>query len=298
VDQLSIYTASTASDKSAQEPFSPALFPESNLINAKNITSPLRKKGGMRFEGHRGAGLLEPENSLKAFQRGIDLDLDGIELDTFLSADGVPLVIHGTDDGIAEFKDSSLNIHVNKLHSKELKNMILPNGECIPTLEEVLLLAKNKVCVNIELKEESNKIIRPVLELLIKLDMWDQIIFSSFLHSHKTWLEEGKKELNITQTLEFGFLVWELKDFKEYLDLAVKGDTLNIDIELLQNHEAFILEEMAKAKAKGLRIKYYFGFKIEENNEVYKRLEDLEVDTCIINQPLIRNAYLSQQLAL
>jgi len=300
MDALSISTATTASDKSTDSVFSPGFFPGSNLILAKSNMSPIKKNGGMRFEGHRGAGLLEPENSLKAFQRGIDLDLDGIELDVWISVDGVPIIVHGTDEGVVKFKDSTLDIHVNKIHSKDLKVWELLSGEWIPTLEEVLLLAKNKTKVNIELKEETNKVIRPVLELIAKLDMFDQICFSSFLHSHKTWLEEGKKELDIKENLEFGFLVWQLQDFKEYISLATKGDSLNIDIELLMKHEAFIMEEMDKAREKELKIKYYFGFEIEESNEIYKRLEDLKVDTCIINHPLKSHTYLTvtQQVAL
>jgi len=300
MDALSISTANTASDKSQDSVFSPGFFPGSNLIVAKSYMSPTKRKGGMRFEGHRGAGLLEPENSVKAFQRGIDLDLDGIELDVWMSVDGVPIIVHGTDEGIVKFKDSSLDIHVNKIHTKDLKAWELLSGEWIPTLEEVLLLAKNKTKVNIELKEETNKIIRPVLELITKLDMFDQVFFSSFKHSHKTWLEEGKKELDIKNHLQFGFLVWQLEDFKEYIALAQSGDSLNIDIELLLKHEAFIMEEMDKAREKGLKIKYYFGFEIEENNEIYKRLEDLKVDTCIINHPLKSHAYLTlnQEVAL
>jgi len=300
MDALSISTATTASDKSQDSVFSPGFFPGSTLILAKNNFSPIKKKGGMKFEGHRGAGLLEPENSLKAFQRGIDLDLDGIELDVWVSADGVPIIVHGTDEGIVKFKNTTLDIHVNKIHSKDLKAWELFSGEWIPTLEEVLLLAKNKTRVNIELKEESNKVIRPVLEVLIKLDMLDQVCFSSFLHSHKTWLEEGKKELDIAHELEFGFLVWQTQDFKEYIGLAQKGDSLNIDIELLIKHEAFIMEEIGKAREKELKIKFYFGFEIEETNEIYKRLEDLKVDTCIINHPLKSHSYLTitQEVAL
>jgi len=300
MDALSVSTATTASDKSENSVFSPGFFPGSNLIVAKSNFSPTKKKGGMRFEGHRGAGLLEPENSLKAFQRGIDLDLDGIELDVWMSVDGVPIIVHGTDEGVVKFKDSTLDIHVNKIHSKDIKAWELLSGEWIPTLEEVLLLAKNKTRVNIELKEETNKVIRPVLEVLIKVDMLDQVCFSSFLHSHKTWLEEGKKELDLKQHLEFGFLVWQLQDFKEYIGLAHQGDSLNIDIELLLKHEAFIMEEIGKAREKELKIKFYFGFEIEENNEIYKRLEDLKVDTCIINHPLKSHTYLSisQEVAL
>jgi len=251
----------------------------------------------MRFEGHRGAGLLEPENTLKAFQKAIDLDLDGVELDVWLSADGVPIIIHGTDEGLILFKDTNLNAHVNKVHSKDLKNWTLPTGEYIPTLEEVLVLCKDKVPVNIELKEDNNKCIKPVLEILVRLQMLEQVCFSSFIHANKVWLEEGKRELEIKENLEFGFLVWQNQDFKEYLSIANEGDTLNIDIDLLLKQEAFILEEISKARERKLRIKFYFGFEIQESDELYRRLESMMIDTLIINHPLKSSAYLRQILA-
>jgi len=50
---------------------------------AKPFKSPIRTRKGLKFEGHRGAGLLEAENTLRAFKRAIDLDLDGVELDVY-----------------------------------------------------------------------------------------------------------------------------------------------------------------------------------------------------------------------
>ena len=39
----------------------------------------------MRVEGHRGAGLMEPENTMKAFLKAIELGMDGVELDVIIS---------------------------------------------------------------------------------------------------------------------------------------------------------------------------------------------------------------------
>ena len=44
--------------------------------------------------GHRGAKGYEPENTLISFQKAIDLNVDGIELDVHLSSDGKIMVIH------------------------------------------------------------------------------------------------------------------------------------------------------------------------------------------------------------
>jgi glycerophosphoryl diester phosphodiesterase len=43
---------------------------------------------------HRGASGLAPENTIAAFELGIALGADGVELDVHLSADGRPVVIH------------------------------------------------------------------------------------------------------------------------------------------------------------------------------------------------------------
>lgn len=49
-------------------------------------------------EGHRGS-VIEPENTLIAFQNAIKLGCESIELDIWLSKDKIPVVIHGTDKG-------------------------------------------------------------------------------------------------------------------------------------------------------------------------------------------------------
>ncbi len=43
---------------------------------------------------HRGGARLAPENTLAAFENGLRLGADGLELDVHLSRDGVPVVIH------------------------------------------------------------------------------------------------------------------------------------------------------------------------------------------------------------
>lgn len=49
------------------------------------------------IEGHRGTGLFEAHNSLSSFERAIKMGLDYVELDTWLTADGVVIVIHGVE---------------------------------------------------------------------------------------------------------------------------------------------------------------------------------------------------------
>jgi glycerophosphoryl diester phosphodiesterase len=57
-----------------------------------NVFSPLRRKNkeehGVVICGHRGAGVYEPENTMRAFQKALQLKLVSIEFDvsTFMSS--------------------------------------------------------------------------------------------------------------------------------------------------------------------------------------------------------------------
>ena len=92
--------------------------------------------------GHRGAKGYEPENTLISFQKAIDLNVDGIELDVHLSSDGEIMVIH--DETI----DRTTN---GKGFVKPLYCIGIKKIE-IPTLTEVLDLINQKCFINIELK--------------------------------------------------------------------------------------------------------------------------------------------------
>ena len=97
--------------------------------------------------GHRGAGY-EPENTLKAFQKALDLNADGIELDVHLSADGYLIVIHDeTIDRTTNGKGL-----VNTFSLSELKSFLIDDQYQIPTLNAVFDLVDKKCLINIELK--------------------------------------------------------------------------------------------------------------------------------------------------
>jgi glycerophosphoryl diester phosphodiesterase len=137
--------------------------------------------------GHRGAKKYAPENTIAAFQKALDVGADGFELDTMLSADGVPVVIHDrslarTTNGIG---------FVDKKNVKELK--LLDAGswfsdtfhnERIPLLEEVLAQFGNQAQINIELKNFQNpfnQLPEKICIMIKKFDLSGSILFSSFI---------------------------------------------------------------------------------------------------------------------
>ncbi|MFZ5448391.1 MAG: glycerophosphodiester phosphodiesterase [Thermodesulfobacteriota bacterium] len=99
--------------------------------------------------GHRGAPVEEPENTLKSFQRALDLGVAGVELDVQLTKDGRLAVIHD------ETLDRTTNGRgpVQNLTLAELQRLDAGRGESVPSLEEVFDLVKGRAHLLVELKQ-------------------------------------------------------------------------------------------------------------------------------------------------
>lgn len=128
---------------------------------------------------HRGAKAYEPENTLQAFQKALDLNSDGIELDVHLSSDGHIIVIH--DETID--KMTNAKGHVNSFSLSELKSFRIADQHQIPTLKEVFDLVDKKCFINIELKNTDAliKVVSLIDEYVFdKKWSYEQFIVSSF----------------------------------------------------------------------------------------------------------------------
>ena len=140
--------------------------------------------------GHRGASKYAPENTLTAFNLALQQGAEAFELDTMLTADGIPVVIHDrTVDRTTNGTGKVDQLMVEQLRKLDVGTRFSPNysGEMIPLLEEIFTLFRNKALINVELKNyHSPKDSLPelVIELAKKRGVINQIIFSSFLPSN------------------------------------------------------------------------------------------------------------------
>jgi glycerophosphoryl diester phosphodiesterase len=249
----------------------------------------------MRIEGHRGAGYLEPENSLKAFKKAIELGLEGVEFDVWLSKDDVPIVLHGLEGGIVELEGEVKEL-IGSIESKDLNNYTLKNGEKIPTLAQVLDLCKDKVCLNIEIKETRELVVEKIMDLLQERNMFDQITFSSFVHTHREVLTKDVANRKLTNAVTFGFLMRILNPrLPDYEREPQAGDSLNVDIRYLEKHREECLEHIAQAKSKKMKISFWFPMEYTHEESFYDDLHFIGVDTIITNKPLILNDYFAQK---
>lgn len=109
----------------------------------------LLRRDGLFIGAHRGYSERYPENTLLAVQEGIALGVDLVEVDVYLSRDGVPVIAH--DNHLERCSNGTGNIHNYTL--KELKQLdfgihrgVAYEGLHLPTLEHFKLYARLSGC--------------------------------------------------------------------------------------------------------------------------------------------------------
>ena len=141
---------------------------------------------------HRGGSHLAPENTLAAFRHALTLPIDAIELDVQMSRDGHAIVFHdNTVDKLTNGTGNILDLDFAYLRSLNAAAHFpggWPQPQQIPTLREVLDLAKGHVQAYIEIKPSKRNgtyghypnIAETVLEEVRHAGMLDQVLIISF----------------------------------------------------------------------------------------------------------------------
>ena len=230
------------------------------------------------IEGHRGVNKEFPENTLRAFQNALDNEIDGVELDIWLSKDNIPVVVHGSFMGFLFFYYKKAFGFVRNYLLDELKKLEVRNGEDkMPTLEEVFKLSKDKLFINIEIKDgRSDRLFRILIDLIKKYDMFEQISISSFHHKYAKLVQEFNQNNN--KKIEFGFLYGKKLIF-DYFKYDMENTTLNI------YYTDATKERCDKAHENGMAVIAWFRMNDKENEKIYKNLLDNGVDCIISNFP-------------
>jgi glycerophosphoryl diester phosphodiesterase len=128
---------------------------------------------------HRGDWRHAPENSIQAIQNCIDMGIDIVEIDVRLTKDSILVVIHDRELD----RTTNGNGKVSEWTIDSLSKLNLKNGcgtitdHKIPTLEEALLCAKNKIILNLDKSYENFTL---AYQCVKKHDMLNQVIFKGY----------------------------------------------------------------------------------------------------------------------
>ncbi|WP_246068561.1 glycerophosphodiester phosphodiesterase [Microbulbifer harenosus] len=129
---------------------------------------------------HRGYPKRATENTLQAITHALEFDIDGVEIDVW-NVGGELIVKHDRRLGRLLAGQELLT----EVAPAVLRQMLLPGGEQVPTLREVLELVGNNVQLNIELKGPNCAALAArELESYIRDNgaSYEQYILSSFDH--------------------------------------------------------------------------------------------------------------------
>ena len=169
--------------------------------------------------GHRGASKIAPENTLKAFKEAIRLKADAVEFDVQETVDGELVIIHDYDT----LRTAGTEGIVEQMTLKELKKLNFGNGEQIPTLLELIELAKDRISLNCEIKVEG--IAKKIIHIFQDADILDSTIVSSFLHEELIKIQKIEPQLKLATLVptEAGkFSDWNYK--KKLIDFTSENN--------------------------------------------------------------------------
>lgn len=232
---------------------------------------------------HRGASGTEPENTLRAFKRALQLKAEMIECDLHLTKDNQVIVIH--DDTIDRTTNGTGK--VSELTLAEIKKFDAGKGEKIPTLEEIIDLVKGKCKLNLEIKD--NNAVEQVVKIITQKKILSGTVISSSFEEYLIKVKELNPKIKTA-------LIYK----------AIKTDLGQILFDLLAVLTLPLTKRIILRKAKRLGVKsinlskkiatksmidylHQQGFKvmvwtIDEKEEI-KRFKTLGVDGIFSNFP-------------
>ena len=224
---------------------------------------------------HRGGAQLAPENTIAAFLNALSLPIDAIELDVHMSRDGHVVVFH--DNQVNKRTNGSGNLldldlaYLRRLDAAARYPGGWPEPQQIPTLSEVLELAKGRAQVYIEIKTSKRgqtygsypNIAEKVIELVHEAGMINNVLVISFdwqilstiksieptvetgmLVSKKVWNPSARKGMSllIEKAAEYGceWINMDYKLFTTEILQAIQSNGLKIGLWTV-NSEAEIL---------------------------------------------------------
>lgn len=140
-------------------------------------------------EGHRGFCALYPENTLLSFEKAIELGVDAVEFDIWLSKDKVPVLMH---DGNA-YRTCGVDVDLRDLTLAQVKQLdpcspkkfddAFRGQVQVPTLYELLELVKKTrpdLKLGVEIKEYTEETVDIAVSALKEFGVFENCWFYAF----------------------------------------------------------------------------------------------------------------------
>lgn len=126
---------------------------------------------------HRGkTATVKSENTIEAFQKAIEIGVPQIEFDVRMSQDGYLIGYH--DRSIVPDGETQAEIEIADLKYHELQSIARSKGFEVPLFEDILKFCRDRVALDIEIKEEGYE--EQIVELAIEHLKYTDFVIKSF----------------------------------------------------------------------------------------------------------------------
>jgi glycerophosphoryl diester phosphodiesterase len=204
---------------------------------------------------HRAYHKFAPENSLASIQQALDAGIDIVEVDVNTTKDGILVLMH---DSLID-RTTNAKGYIGDYTYLELKKLYLKIGDSvtthqIPTLNEVLTLAKYKIILNLDIKRvDVSKLYQQLLVKKMQNDVfsfiWDKRKIDEILQIDSTYavlpiVSSRVEMMNYAQNIKSKLQHFDEKSFnQENLEWAKNNGILVFMNILWKPDENFIQDE-------------------------------------------------------
>ena len=234
---------------------------------------------------HRGANKQAPQNTIPAFQKSLEIGVDGFETDVHLTKDGVPVICHNyTIDETSDGKGEIASMTLEELRAHDFGSYFSPQfqGVTLPTVEEFLTLCENAdiSVMNIELKTPLNGetgLVEKTITACKAHGLFDKLLISSF--SHELLIEAKKIDPNCKTAFLYSpdrKIAWQKMIFN-YVGFAKE-----LGVEYLHPHYSFVNKHFVeKLHQNGIGVNVW----TVDSPDLVNRMLKCGVDGIITNVP-------------
>jgi glycerophosphoryl diester phosphodiesterase len=229
---------------------------------------------------HRGSSLSAPENTVSAVQAAIDQGADFAEIDVQETADGVIVVLHDSDLMRTTGQAKKIwDVNYDQIRSLDAGSWFSPDfrGEPIPTLQQVIDVARGRIRLNVELKFNGHdqKLVDRVVQILAENRFQSQCVVSSLDY------ESLIRVRGLDRRLRIGHIV----------SVAV-GEVAKLDVDFLSVHHEKVTPTFVRSlhdAGKEIHV-----WTVNDRDQM-SSLVDLGVDNIITDDPETLRAVLDQR---
>ena len=192
---------------------------------------------------HRGSSVAAPENTLSAVSQAITDGADYAEIDVQLTADSAVILIHDVDlRRVAGVSGLVSEMTLDELRELDVGSWFAPefSGERLPTLQEVIDLARGRIKLNIEIKVQGSPegLVERVVDLVERNGFAEECVITSLDEAATRTVKQRAPDLRV------GFIV-----------ATAIGDPTRLPVDLLAVSTQFLSSGLIRnAHRRGMEV--------------------------------------------